>query len=30
VHQSSDVYCAVVAPEYGSLIRQADVPRIGP
>lgn len=30
IKQSSDVYCAVVAPEYASLIREADVPRIGP
>jgi len=30
VHQSSDVYCAVVAPEYGSLIREVEVARIGP
>ena len=30
VKQSSDVYCAVVSPEYGSLIREADVPRVGP
>jgi len=30
VRQSSDVYCAVVAPEYGSLIREAEVPRVGP
>ncbi len=29
-HQSSDVYCAVVAPEYGSLIREVEVPRLGP
>ncbi|MCD6360251.1 MAG: hypothetical protein J7M38_05240 [Armatimonadetes bacterium] len=30
VKQSSDVYCAVVAPEYGSLLREAEVPHIGP
>ncbi len=30
VKQSADVYCAVVAPEYGSLLRDAEVPRTGP
>ncbi len=30
VHQSSDVYLAVVAPEYSSLIADLQVPRLGP
>jgi len=30
VHQSSDVYVAVVAPEYSSLIADLAVPRLGP
>ncbi len=29
-HQSTDVYLAVVAPEYASLIADLEVPRIGP